>query len=459
MIAHHVATWIGSRRGLLSLFAFGLIVRLVAARYSDGLAFDVSLFRQWSDRLVHRGPGQFYEAGYFADYPPGYLYVLLVVGKLSRMLHGGPPSVAILKLPAIVTDLCVAFLALLLAARMTRGDRNCQHVARATAAAAILLNPGLIYISAVWGQVDSFLSLLVFASVYVLGVDRPSVLREAFGVGLLAVAVATKPQATLVVPAIAVVLAHGHLVNVARLDWSILLMRAGLLILVGIAVLAVMFGPFGLSVLEIPGFYRDAGSVYKFTSLWAFNVWGAVGFYRPDVGVGAVTIANMPAFYVGLITFALATIVFAVEAWRSLERGADASAVTLFGAVAATCAGFMLLTRTHERYLYLAVAGLAPFVAHRPFRWAWVIVSTCFLLNIHFVYVLYSQQSAPPADAWTIQPVYRALFGSARDAWERKALSVLTSAVCFGVATVGWHWLGRYAVTPQLNREAVDVQA
>ena len=85
-----VASRVETRGGLLCLFAAGLAVRLVLARYSDGLTFDVSLFRQWSDRLVQGGPAHFYAPGYFADYPPGYLYVLLVLGYVSRALRGEP---------------------------------------------------------------------------------------------------------------------------------------------------------------------------------------------------------------------------------------------------------------------------------------------------------------------------------------------------------------------------------
>jgi dolichyl-phosphate-mannose-protein mannosyltransferase len=446
-----VVSWFGTRHGLLCLFAIGLVVRLVAARYSDGLTFDVSLFRQWSDRLVDRGPHQFYEPGYFVDYPPGYLYVLFILGKLSRLVLGEPPSIPILKLPGIAADLCVAILALLLAERMATSEPHSRYRSRAIAAAAILLNPGLIYISAVWGQVDSLLPLIVFASIYVLSTASPSGVREACAIGLLAVAVATKPQATLVAPAIAVVLAHRHLANVTRRGWSNVATRAGLLILVGIAVLAMIFAPFGVSLTEIPSFYRAAGSVYKFTSLWAFNVWGAVGFYRPDVGSGAVTVGSIVAFQVGLAAFALATIGLAVQAWRSLARGVEVSAVAVFGVVAATCTAFTVLTRTHERYLYLAVAGLAPFVAHRPFRWALITLSACFLVNVHFVYVLYSHSSSPAGHAWTIQPLYNAIFGSAKDGWERKMLSVLTSAACLIVATAGWYWLDRYAVATGLR--------
>ena len=454
MIGGRVVSWIESPGGLVCLFALGLAIRLVLARHSGGLQFDVSLFRQWSDRLVLRGPAHFYEPGYFADYPPGYLYVLLVLGELSRALRGGPPSVTVLKLPAIIADLGVAGLALLLAARITPSGAARRAPIRAMAAAAILLNPGLILVSAVWGQVDSLLALLVLAGIYALATGRPSVPREACGVGLFAIAFATKPQALLALPVIAVVLARRYLVGGASASraWSTTLARACLLAVLAVAVVVAMFGPFGVAPAAIPRFYREAGWVYPFTSLWAFNVWGAAGFYRPDIGPGAVTVGGIAAFHLGLAVFALGTIAVAARSWRSLARRVDASAVALFGIVAVTCLGFALLTRMHERYLYLAVAGLAPFVGHRPFRWALAILSVSFLLNLHFVYVFYSPHSSPAGDAWTIQPIYDVLFGTTKDAWERKALSTVTATACLAVACLGWRSLDRraYAIAGQL---------
>ena len=110
------ATWLDTPRGLLCLLALGVAIRLLLARISEGLWFDVTLFRVWSDRLVRFGPAGFYlpTPEYVVDYPPGYLYVLLAVGKVSRALLGGPPSVAALKLPAIFADAAAAVLAMLI---------------------------------------------------------------------------------------------------------------------------------------------------------------------------------------------------------------------------------------------------------------------------------------------------------------------------------------------------------
>jgi hypothetical protein len=289
------------------------------------------------------------------------------------------------------------------------------------------------------------LALLVLAGIYALATGRPSMPREMCGVTLLAIAVATKPQAVFALPVLALIVVRRHLgVGAFGLRvWSDIAGRLALYVVLATAVVVAMFAPFGVGPTEIPGFYRSAGSVYPFTSLWAFNVWGAVGFYRHDVGPGAVMVGGVAAYYVGLAAFAAATIALMVRAWRSFARRVDATAVAVFGVLAVTCVAFALLTRMHERYLYLAVAGLAPFVGHRPFRRVLAIMSLFFFVNVHFVYVLFSHSSSP-GDAWTIQPVYNALFGLAKDAWQRKALSVATAMACLAVATLGWRWLDHH---------------
>jgi hypothetical protein len=178
--------------------------------------------------------------------------------------------------------------------------------------------------------------------------------------------------------------------------------------------------------------------VYPLTSLWAFNVWGVVGFYRPDAGSGTVALAGVSAYHIGLLLFVAGAIAVAARSWRSLARHVPDAPVATFGTVALTSVGFALLTRSHERYLYLAVVALAPFVGCRRLRWAFVALSVCFLLDVHFAYVLFSQHHAS-----TIGPVYDALFGKARDAWQRKALSGITAAVCAAVAGTGWRSLER----------------
>ena len=74
---------------LTTLLVLGLVLRaFIAAVYlpRSGLSNDIGAFAAWGMRLASIGPGAFYEAGYFSDYPPGYMYVLWVLGTIGKAL-------------------------------------------------------------------------------------------------------------------------------------------------------------------------------------------------------------------------------------------------------------------------------------------------------------------------------------------------------------------------------------
>ena len=79
------------RLGVVAIFVAGAVIRLILAR-GGGFPFDMPSFQAWASRLADRGPWHFYPGphdNYFVDYPPGYLYVLLILGVLAKGIGGG----------------------------------------------------------------------------------------------------------------------------------------------------------------------------------------------------------------------------------------------------------------------------------------------------------------------------------------------------------------------------------
>src|SRR4029077_19974775 len=144
-------------------------------------------------------------------------------------------------------------------------------------------------------------------------------------------------------------------------------------------------------------FYEGAAKTYPQTSVFAFNLWGAVGFWRPDSGPGAVRLFGVPAAVAGLALFIVVALLLLVAAWRALASGIDQGRVLPFGGIAITLLAFVTLTRIHERYLYVAVVTLAAFFAWRRMRWAFFVLSALFLVNVYFPYVYYLRYVHRPA--------------------------------------------------------------
>jgi hypothetical protein len=68
------------------ILAAGLVLRVGLAWgvfAGRGCTTDLSLFEEWASALAGSGPGSFYATAGSANYPPGYLYVLWLVGSLG----------------------------------------------------------------------------------------------------------------------------------------------------------------------------------------------------------------------------------------------------------------------------------------------------------------------------------------------------------------------------------------
>jgi Gpi18-like mannosyltransferase len=146
------------KRLLWLALAAGLLVRAVVAVTVYGYGVDMGDFAAWGARMTVTGPAGFYSADVFCDYPPGYMYVLWVIGALRNLFQLGYDSRLfwlLLKLPAILMDLAAAYL-IYREGRKPLGERIAVLLGVLYA-----LLPATILNSAAWGQIDSFLAILL----------------------------------------------------------------------------------------------------------------------------------------------------------------------------------------------------------------------------------------------------------------------------------------------------------
>src|SRR5918999_770988 len=175
---------------LVTLLLAGLALRLTIAYVlfpGSGFATDISSFVSWALTLADVGPGIFYASAGFADYPPGYLYVLWLVGLVANALaplaagDAGAVATTLIKLPPMLADVVVAFVLYRLvrgwAADGAAGGREATgaraHRLGLVAAAIYLFNPVTWYDSALWGQTDAVGALVMLLGVAFLVRDRP----------------------------------------------------------------------------------------------------------------------------------------------------------------------------------------------------------------------------------------------------------------------------------------------
>jgi dolichyl-phosphate-mannose--protein O-mannosyl transferase len=445
IVPAELVTWFFTPGALVALFVVGLGIRLVLMR-GGGFPFDMSSFGAWAGTLADKGPWNFYPFdnadAFFVDYPPGYLYVLWIVGLVSKVVGGGGPSVALIKLPAVLADLVLAWLVASLAERLTPPAVARRVPVRALAAGAILLNPAVFFVSAVWGQADAVLAVLMVGAFLLLGTGEPAFRREAGGVALLALAFGTKPQAVFAVPIVVLLLVWRHLrPDVLKESRGALwtgVRRIATLAGTGVVAGFLMFAPFGMYPARAFDFYVRASRTYKVTSVFAFNLWGGIGFWKADSGNGAdvIRILGIPAVIWGIVGFiALGGLVLA-RSWRALREGVDEGRVLVFGGVALTLVSFAVVTRVHERYLFLPLALLAVLVANRWMRRAFVVLSGLYLLNVYFPYVYYLDYVDRPAPKFG--GFFDALYGTDIGGGRMRLLCLFVGASCLAIAALGW---------------------
>ena len=371
-------------RPLLLLLAGGLLVRLLVAVVilpDGGHQSDLALLAQWARELATNGPGAFYrpDSGYFADYPPVYLYILWLTGIAGRAwsttFGGGDVTPLMIKLPFILADLGLAAVLFLLTRRLF-GQR-----AGLVAAAVFLFNPAAILVSTVWGQNDSIATLAVVGAIYLLVTGRT---EAAAAVGVIAMLI--KFQYGFVIPIIAIVGLRRHLLGLPDGDgttWPRDPRRIGLALLASAATLILLCLPFGLRLFDpsdpahsLVARFIAASKAFPGVTQNAFNLWmnpffdvvihGASGATEGHVVDDAAVAFAIGGFaltwqWIGNLLFVAAVLV----ALSVLVRRSDGAAI-VFVALVIAVAFFALPTRVHERYLYPALALGLPLLAAGP---------------------------------------------------------------------------------------------
>jgi predicted membrane-bound dolichyl-phosphate-mannose-protein mannosyltransferase len=403
--------------GLGILLLVGLLLRLAIAYIllpRSGFESDIGTFAAWASNLAEGGAGSFYATAGFADYPPGYLYVLWLIGGIGHLLapmangDAAAATAAIIKLPAILADVAVGFV-LYRVVRSWRAPRLDAHRVGLIAAALYLFNPVTWYDSAIWGQTDAFGALVILLGVAAL------VRGNSEGATALAVLAALiKPQFGIVLlPIVGIVLVRRHLFrpnsaqrnrvlvpNFAR-EWFESEQGAWRLVssaVVGLVVLMVVITPFSL---DVPGFLdqmqKTAGG-YPYLSVNAYNPWALVGAGgRQPLAFGGGWSADtvpllgpLPGVAIGGALLALGFVAgIARVFWRDDRRTIVIATIFL------SLCFFMLPTRVHERYMF-PIFGLLPLLAAVDRRWLWATVGLSVAAFINFHGILTTDLYATP---------------------------------------------------------------
>lgn len=321
-----------SRFSIFLLLGAGLSIRVYFAMSNVGFGNDTACFSAWADRMYSVGPGEFYSLDFFTDYPPGFMYVLYIIGAIRSVFGIATYSgvhLLLLKLPAILCDLAGAYLL------YREGLQKLRPQNALILTAAYLFNPAVILNSSLWGQVDSVFTLTVVCMCLALMRGKMLPAYLSFGIGVL-----LKPQTLVFTP----VLLVGILDYVFLQDFHYKkLFRnliQGLTVILGMVLLSL---PFGLQ--NVLSQYMDTLGSYPYAAVNAYNFWGLLGFNWTGQDNNFLFFSFRQ--WGSLVIVLIVVFTFVI----SLRMRKDNTKYPLLGAFIILTM-FLFSVRMHERYMY-----------------------------------------------------------------------------------------------------------
>ncbi len=352
-----------------------LFVRLILAVTTKGFDTDISCFYSWATRVFEGGFSAFYAPDVFTDYPPGYIYVLYVMGAIFhyfKITYFSPAMLILIKLPSMLCDIAAGALIYRI------GSKKVTKGTALFLSAIYLFNPAVLINSAVWGQVDSLLVMCVLLLCLFLMEGKVVPACFVFALGLL-----HKPQMLVFAPLLLYGIYEQDIVHFK--SWR----KLGLDALGGFAALGTFLlamVPFGIDKV-IPQ-YTDTLTSYPYVSVNAYNFWAFLGknwASQEELVWGLISYKNLGSVLIVLLTLISAVI------FEMLRRKKRENRYFVTGSFLMITT-FMFSVRMHERYLYPAMLLLVfayLFNKERSFVWAYILLSIAHFLNVWHVLYYY----------------------------------------------------------------------
>lgn len=362
---------------LAAIMAATFIVRLVAAASYQGYEVDINCFLAWSDMIFEKGFGNFYTSDAFTDYPPGYMYVLFVVGWIRSLLGIGQYSVlsiVITKLPAILCDMVTGYLVYKIACK------KFQEKGAALLAGIFLLTPAILLDSAIWAQVDSVFTMFVVLMCYLFTERKLPQAFFAFAIGIL-----VKPQTLIFGPILLFAVVDYIFLDSFKNDsrevfWKKFFYHL-VMGLLAIGLLALLMVPFGF--MNAFKQYTETVTSYPYASVNAYNFWTMLGknWAAQTEKIFGVTIQAW-----GMMFIVISILFAAYVNFKSKEKESKYYFVAALEIFMIYC----MSVRMHERYAYPAIVLLLLAFASRPRKklyLGYIFLSTiCFLNMAHSMF-------------------------------------------------------------------------
>ncbi len=346
------------------------LVRCIFACFYKGFLTDTACFSGWASRVYSEGFANFYSPDSFSDYPPGYMYILYVLGAVMstfEMQYLSGASLLLLRLPAILCDIASGAVIYHIASKYVTPKTSFYM------AIAYLFNPAVFINSSMWGQVDSVFTLAVLIICLLLTEGKTIPAYFVFALGIL-----LKPQTLIFTPLIIFGIYEHVFANGFSLNKFLKNLFSGL---AAIACMVLFSLPFGVE--KVLAQYTTTLGSYPYISVNAYNFWSLWGlnWSSQDKKFMFITFASLGTLVIILLTI-LSLLIFLRRKECKERYFVTGSFIVL--------TMFLFSVRMHERYLFpIMLLLLFTYIMSRKTQYliAYIALSVSHFFNVwHVLY-------------------------------------------------------------------------
>ena len=346
----------------VAVMVVAFLLRVIIGGVYHGHEQDMSCFIAWADMVYNDGFHKFYET-MTEGYPPGYIYILYVIGWLRHLFSipwDSATSDILTKMPSILTDMGMGYLIYKVASEKFR------ETGAALLAAVYLFCPAILLDSVVWGQTDSIYVVFIAWMFYLIA--KKKLIPSYF---LFALAILLKPQAMMFAP----VLIYGIIDHVFLQDfnWKKFGINLGMG-LTAILCMVISVLPYGLQ--KVISLYTNTVGSFEYASVNAYNFWTLCGKNWISQGETKFGLTYQTWGTIFILLIIIATVFISFRCKKTEAKYSYIGAVLIIGI-------FMFSVRMHERYMYPAMAFLLLAYVMKPRRDVFILYC---LSAMHFFY-------------------------------------------------------------------------
>lgn len=327
---------------LIIVLIVGLVIRIALSNLS--ISIDAASFPLWANYLSEHSIGELYSdlPGNYPPYLPGYYLLLKPMGWFSQVLHMEKSiffTNLFFKSPVFLADIAST----LLIFSLTR--KFYSQKAAIWGIAFFFLNPAIIFVDSIWGQIDSIIILCSLLFITFLLMKRISLSLLSITIGSL-----IKFQQLAIAP----ILLFLPLIFKAKKILVALLVSIVLAFTVLSPVIFYKNPAWGIKYLT------SLPHQYPYLSVYAINIWAPLGFIRSDT---TPAILGLPFNLLAFFIYSSISIFVVFRLYKSKQYFSKS---LIFAALLLFYSFAFFSTRIHSRYFIYTIGLAAPFFYQNP---------------------------------------------------------------------------------------------